>query len=121
MKDSVANFLGPILTSNVFISKKLDNTEKDRFDAPITKDELLNTLKNSNMNSAPGIDGISYRFLLKFWNILGNLIYLGIKCIIDKNILSINFRTSKIRLIQKKTGSTIYRKLASNLPAMCML
>ena len=56
------------------------NTEKERFDASKTKDELLNTLKNSNMNSAPGIDGISYRFLLKFWNILCDLIYLGIKC-----------------------------------------
>jgi hypothetical protein len=45
----------------------LTNDEKELLDNPLTLHELDESVKQLNLRSAPGIDGVSNRFIAKYW------------------------------------------------------
>jgi hypothetical protein len=49
------------------ISSKLTDEEKIQLDSELTIGELDNALKECNMKSAPGLDGISNFFRKELW------------------------------------------------------
>ena len=50
---------GSILTQN----------EREKLDRELSPLELDKSLEQANIKSAPGVDGFSYIFIKKFWNI----------------------------------------------------
>jgi hypothetical protein len=67
----IEDFLGPEICNNPLVrGSKLTNDEKTALDADLTLDEITKALGESNMRSAPGIDGYSNKFTNKFWYLL---------------------------------------------------
>jgi hypothetical protein len=60
---NIESFLGDVATHPDVLSSKLSNAERDALDLPLSVVELDKALKKSKMNTAPGIDGISNRFI----------------------------------------------------------
>ncbi len=84
---------------NQFKNLKLDVNEKQRLDQEISRDELDIALDGANCKSAAGIDGISSKFIFKFfWEPL----YKYAKCVFVKGRLTRSFKTAIIKLIPKK-------------------
>ena len=99
---SIEEYLGDCCNHPVVINSKLTEDEKQELDRPFSIDELDNSLKLSKVNTAPGIDGISNRFIKKFWNLFRKPLFdYCIACFQKGNLTDI-FRRAKIRLIPKK-------------------
>jgi len=64
--DSVRVFLGNLTEHPVLRSFVLTEREREELEQLVTLKELDDAVGASNMNSAPGIDGVSNRFLKKF-------------------------------------------------------
>ena len=78
---------GSILTQN----------EREKLDR-----ELDKSLEQANTKSAPGVDGFSYIFIKKFWNIYRTPLYNCAKNSLENQTLPESFLTAKIKLIPKK-------------------
>jgi hypothetical protein len=63
----VEEFLGDLINHPVIRGCKLTEDEPMRLERPFTVEELDESLKSCNSNSAPGIDGLNNRFIKKFW------------------------------------------------------
>ena len=86
-----------------YITTTLDEQDKQNLEQPITQDELNHTLKNTDTNKSPGIDGLPVEFYQTFWPILkneleaiSNLIY------IHQQNLNMSQRTGVITLTHKR-------------------
>jgi Reverse transcriptase (RNA-dependent DNA polymerase) len=88
------------------IEKKLNEREKEGLERYFTTNELSKSMENSNMNSAAGWDGISYLFIKKFWELIGELLTKAANEGIREGEFSNNFRTGLIRIIPKKGDCT---------------
>ncbi len=96
-------FLGNnVLASPVVRNSKLTENEKLDLDSPLTIQELDKSLEQSNIKSAPGIDGISGHFLKEFWPYVHHPLFNYCHCCFDKGLLTQNFRGAAIKLIPKK-------------------
>jgi hypothetical protein len=85
---------------------KLSDREKLTLDSELTIYELDKAISQSNKRSAPGTDGISNRFIAKFWHLFRIPLHkYALSCFQSGN-LTANFRTAKIRLIPKKRDKT---------------
>jgi hypothetical protein len=82
--------------------RKVSEEQKVNMESEFTLNELEQSLDKSNMDSAPGWDGISYFFMKKFWNIIGPILTKAMNESIREGELSINFRTGLIKIIPKK-------------------
>ncbi len=51
-------------------NKKLNEEEKNDLEGNVTIEEVKTVLDGSNFESSSGWDGISFKVLRKFWNIL---------------------------------------------------
>jgi hypothetical protein len=99
---TIENFLGDVALEEDVINSKLTEEERTILDRPLTIAELDNSMKNAKINSAPGIDGISNRFIQENWTLFRvPLFKYAIRCY-EKGELTDNFRSAKIRLIPKK-------------------
>jgi hypothetical protein len=103
----IEDFLGEETCNHPLVrDSKLTQEEKMRLEADLTMDELTKALGESNMRSAPGIDGFSNKFINKFWYLLKYSYYncclesLSEGCLID------SFATAQIRIIPKKGDSS---------------
>jgi hypothetical protein len=68
---SIKDFLGKELCNHPLITgSKLTREQKEALDSDLTFAELEKALCESNLNSAPGIDGYSNRFIKKFFTYL---------------------------------------------------
>ncbi len=66
--DCVSDFLGPeICRHPVVLGAKLDENEKILMERPLDIAELDESVLKPNLRLAPGIDGVSNRFIVKFW------------------------------------------------------
>ncbi len=83
-------------------SSKLNDEEKNFLDRPLTIGELDNLVKKCKINSSPGIDGISNRFIKEFWEFFRVPLFNYANTCYAKGELTLNFRSAKIRLIPKK-------------------
>jgi hypothetical protein len=106
----IENFLGPQICGNPVVqNSKLSDEERNDLDRPLGISELDESVKKLNLRSAPGIDGVSNRFIFKYWNLLrGPLHRYAVACI-DKGSLTDTFRTAVIRLIPKKGNKKLLK------------
>ena len=73
-----------------------------RLDVKFKIDELDCAIKDANMNSAAGIDGLSTKFISKFWTIFRVPLFKYANCCFRKGSLTDTFKSATIRLIPKK-------------------
>jgi exonuclease III len=100
---SIEDFLGEDIANHPTVTNsKLTNTEKLNLESDLAFAELENALKESNMKSAPGIDGFSNKFISKFWYILGRPLFKTCTESLNTGTLIDFFATAQIRLIPKK-------------------
>ena len=52
------------------IKKKITTAHKAMLDAPFTKEEIRQAVKEMNINKSPGLDGIPAEFFQTYWHIL---------------------------------------------------
>ena len=81
---------------------KVSDANKINCDKSITEEELFENLKQFGKNKAPGLDGLSAEFYLKFWEQLkGNLLEVYEEAF-QNGILPLSLRTGLIVLLEKK-------------------
>ena len=101
--DCVSDFLGPeICRHPVVLGAKLDENEKNLMEMPLDIAELDESVLKLNLRSAPGIDGVSNRFIVKFWQFFREPLHRYASTCVEKGVLTDTFRTAIIRLIPKK-------------------
>jgi hypothetical protein len=66
---SISNFLGDISNRQEVLDSKLNQEERNRLEQELTPQEFDTAIEKAKMNSAPGIDSISNRFIKKFWHV----------------------------------------------------
>ena len=82
---------------------KINEELRESLDRPITMNDLTMSLfKSMSANKAPGNDGLTVRFMRKFWLQLGPLLMDSLKESWEFGELSTSQKQSVIRLIQKK-------------------
>ena len=100
----VEGFLGPnICNSDIVINSKLTREEADSLETRLTLEELDNSLKKANFQSASGLDGFSNILIKKCWHLLRIPLLKYADTCLEKGELTANFRGATIRLIPKKT------------------
>jgi hypothetical protein len=99
----VSEFLGPEISRHpVVTGSKLDEHEKALMERPLDIAELDESVLKLNLRSAPGIDGVSNRFIVKYWNFFREPLHRYASKCVEKGALTDTFRTAIIRLIPKK-------------------
>ena len=82
--------------------KKLVEEEKQSLEEEITRRELDEALKTSNMGSSSGWDGISFKVLSKFWEYIAPIMLLMARETFREGELTDTFKMGLIKLIPKK-------------------
>ena len=87
------------------LDKKLLDSECTSCEGPeISMVELASSLKTMSTDKAPGPDGFTVEFFVKFWDLLGPLLSDVIyKCFLDGSVCD-SMKSSLTRLIFKKRG-----------------
>jgi hypothetical protein len=99
----VKNFLGEEICNNPYVKgMRITDGDRERLDSPYTAEELDAALEDSNMKSAPGIDGINNKFIKFIWKLVRMPLLRYVRCCFNKGRLTDNFRTACIKLIPKK-------------------
>ena len=86
------------------ISVFLTDSDSALCEGPISLTELTTSLKSQNAGKAPGPDGFSSEFYVKFWNLLGPLLLEVINQSFVDCELTEFMKASMTRLIFKKRG-----------------
>ena len=103
----IESFLGEDVSSSDEINnKKLTAEESAVLEGDLTLDELFKALQNSNLTSSSGWDGISYKVIKVFFNLIGPLMAKMAKESFDNELLNNTFRIGQITLIPKKGEAT---------------
>jgi hypothetical protein len=106
-ENCIENFLGPEICANpVVVNSKLSETERNELEQPLSLNELDESVKKLNLRSAPGIDGVSNKFISKFWTLFREPLHRYATTCVAKGGLTETFRTAIIRLIPKKGDTT---------------
>jgi exonuclease III len=98
----IYDFLGNVADNPEVLASKLTDAEKDQIDTDLDILEFDKAVTEAKTNSAPGIDGISNKFIKKFWHFFRSPLYNYTVHCLENGELTENFRTAKIRLIPKK-------------------
>jgi hypothetical protein len=106
----VEDFLGPDICRHPLVAgSKLSEDEKTDLESPLGIAELDESVRNLNLRSAPGIDGVSNKFIAKYWIFFREPLHrYATKCIANGRLTE-TFRTAIIRLIPKKGDTTQLR------------
>jgi hypothetical protein len=83
------------------LGQKLPEIVKDSLEGEISAEELEKSLKNSNLSSCPGWDGVSYKLLKRMWEFLKTPIKKMANAGFEQGLLSPTLRTGLIKLIPK--------------------
>ncbi|MFN9943424.1 MAG: hypothetical protein ACK56I_28520 [bacterium] len=67
---SIEEFLGDAALEEEVLNAKLNDEEKTQLERPLSIDELDASMNKAKLNSAPGTDGISNRFIREYWELL---------------------------------------------------
>jgi hypothetical protein len=86
--------------------KKVEEETRDSLEGEITLEELKKSLDSSNLNSSPGWDGVSYKFLRTFWEFLKYPMLNMANESFRNGILPYALRTGMIKLIPKGKNNT---------------
>jgi Reverse transcriptase (RNA-dependent DNA polymerase) len=99
----VEDFLGPEICENETVkNSKLTQDEKEFFDREFTLNEFDVALQGLNEKSAGGMDGISAKFLKKFWYCIRIPLYRYANHSFENKTLTQSFNSASIKLIPKK-------------------
>jgi exonuclease III len=101
-ENCIEEFLGQSATDPAVISSKLSEQEKQDLDQDLTIEEFDEAVKQIKKNTSPGIDGISNKFIKKFWKFFRRPLFNYTTFCLEKGTLTDSFRSAKIRLIPKK-------------------
>jgi hypothetical protein len=103
--DQINNFLGEHITSKEEIrNAKLTAAEREELDQPLSLLELERSMNSANMKSAPGSNGISNKFIRKYWDLLKFALLKYANYAFVEGKLTDSFRTADIKIIPKKGG-----------------
>ena len=102
----IENFLGPVANDPIVQNAKLSEQEKIELEGEITEAELTKSINDANMASAPGADGISNRFIKKFWIYFKKPMLKLCETSFENGTLPLFLRTANIKLIPKKGDVT---------------
>jgi hypothetical protein len=103
----IENFLGPEICANAVVQdSKLTADERELLDRPLSITELDESVRKLNLKSAPGMDGVSNKFISKFWFFFREPLHRYAAECVRKGGLTETFRTAIIRLIPKKGDTT---------------
>ncbi len=103
----IEDFLGPTVLNHAIVqNSKLTENEKMQLDLPLSIEELDLSISKANMNSAPGIDGLSNKFLKKYWVFFRTALFRYCNCCFENSELTANFLSASIKLIPKKGDAT---------------
>ena len=69
----------------------------------ITKEELYKALKAMRKDTAPGLDGLTVSFMVKFWDIVGNYVFQSLQYAFQIGKFSVSQRRGVIKLLPKKS------------------
>jgi Reverse transcriptase (RNA-dependent DNA polymerase) len=100
---SITDFLGDVAVHPEVINSKLNNDEKTALDSDILIDEFDKAVTQIKLNSSPGIDGLSNKFIKTYWEFFRTPLFNYTTHCLSEGRLTENFRVAKIRLIPKKT------------------
>ena len=99
----INRFLGDEIINHPVVQHSiLTESEKKKLETEFSIIELDVAIKDANMNSAAGIDGLSTRFIAKFWRIFRVPLFRYATCCFRTGSLSNTFKSATIRLIPKK-------------------
>jgi exonuclease III len=98
----IEDFLGDAATHPAVANSKLTDPERERLEIGLKIEELDRAVRQIKKNSSPGIDGISNKFIKKYWTFFRVPLYRYALCCFENGRLTDSFRTAKIRLIPKK-------------------
>jgi hypothetical protein len=99
----IEDFLGQeVLNNPVVINSRITVQEKELLDRPLSITELDESLLQCNLRSAPGADGFSNKLIKKCWQYLRLPLFNYSNHCFASGILTTNFRSASIKLIQKK-------------------
>jgi exonuclease III len=98
----ITQFLGDIAEHPSVRDSKLTEEEKYQFDSALTVEEFDKAVKQIKIKSAPGLDGISNKFIKKFWPFFRKPIFDYTNFCLERGELTESFKTAKIKLIPKK-------------------
>ena len=106
VQGEIEEFLGPdVLNHPLVRGSILTDEEKINLDKELNIAELDTALEQSNLKSSPGMDGFSYRYIKKFWQIYREPLYKCAKNSLENQTLPDTFLTAQIKLIPKKGDS----------------
>ena len=83
------------------IDKQLNFEQKRELDQNITKEDLHNSLRETENTKSPGKDGLPYEFYKTFWNTIGNDFYELTNAIFDSGRLTESQKVALISLLAK--------------------
>ncbi len=106
---TIGNFLGNIVDHPEVLASKLGDDEREQLEQEISIVEFDLALEKAKLNTSPGIDSISNRFIKNFWYIFRVPLFEYAKCCYNKGTLTENFRCAKIRLIPKKGDTNLLK------------
>lgn len=89
---------------------KLDNDQMLEIEGPITEQELLQALKKTPNNKAPGTDGFQAEFYKVFWHDIKKYLLAAIEESYNLGQLTISQREGIISLLPKKDKDPLYLK-----------
>jgi len=86
--------------------QRLSQDKRDELEGQVTSAELDKSLKSSNLNSSPGWDGVSYKFLKSFWEFIKLPLTKMANEGFEQGFLSPTLRTGLIKIIPKGKNNT---------------
>jgi hypothetical protein len=102
VEGEIEEFLGPAACSHLLVTRsKLTEAEREALDAPLRIEELDVSLNKANVKSAPGVDSISYRYIIRFWHLYRKPLFECTRESFELGIMSDAYRTATIRLLPK--------------------
>lgn len=90
----------PKFKSNLF--KQLDNTDVELLEAPFQIDEIKDAMLECSSDKAPGPDGMNFRFIKRYWEVLKSDFFKCIKHFEVTGKLAKGCNASFIVLVPKK-------------------
>ena len=91
------------------VSKCLTSNEQILLESVVTQKELFETIKDMNLNKAPGIDGIPIEFYLKYWNIIKKEMIEVIRNNVKGTLLNDTQRKAIITLLPKNGDQSMLK------------
>jgi exonuclease III len=99
----ISRFLGEVADHPEVANSKLNDAEKTTLDSDLTMAEFDKAVEQLKLNSSPGLDGISNKFIKTYWKFFRVPLFNYATHCLSEGRLTESFRIAKIRMIPKKT------------------